>query len=77
MLQQPGGHFGRRSIGPHENHAGDAQLGADVVLRVVGAETRMGEPDRPALVDGKDQPTAIEIRLGEHQLLEQIGRHRL
>ena len=41
------------------------------------AEAGMDESDRPRLVQRQDQPFAVEVGLGEHELLEHQRRHRL
>ena len=77
-LQQSRSRFSGGIIGPHQDHASDAQLGGNVVFAVVGPKTSMRpNPTARPLSDGNDQPAAIEIRFAEHQLLKQIGRHRL
>jgi hypothetical protein len=75
--QQPLGHFGRRVAFAHQDQAGDAQVSTQPGLGLVGTEARMGEADRPAVVLGNHQPGVVEIQLGEHELLEQVGGNRL
>ena len=46
-------------------------------MRTIGPEARMDEPDEPGVVTCNDQPLAIEPRLGEDVLFDELGRDRL
>jgi hypothetical protein len=60
-----------------QQQARHAERMRDMGFRIGRSEGGMHEADRPAVVDGDDQALVVEIRLGQHELLEQVGRHRL